>query len=88
MSTQRTSDIKNYRRRLLRHHQTEFEIAAEAAKEGQFTEEVDWPRMMRMTSQLTGDIGKDQTEKLLRRLADLTGAGAFLSFSKTDLTEI
>lgn len=88
MSTQRMSDMKNYRRRLLRHHQTEFEIAAEAAKEGQFTEEVDWPKVMRMISQLTGDIGKDQTERLLRRLADLAAAGVFLSFSTTDLTKI
>ncbi len=88
MSAQRTNDIKNYRRRLLRHHQTELEIAVEAAKEGQFTEEVDWPLMLRMITQLTADVGKDQTEKLLRRLAELTASGAFLSFAESDLTKI
>ena len=88
MSSQAISDIKSYRRRLLRHHISEFEIAAEAGQESLFTADVDWGLMVRMITQLAGDIGKDQTAKLLHRLADLTAEGAFLSFSKTDLTEI
>lgn len=88
MSSPVISNIKSYRRRLLRHHISEFEIAVEAGRESLFTADADWGLMVRMITQLAGDIGKDQTAKLLQRLADLTSKGAFLSFSKTDLTEI
>lgn len=81
-------DIKAYRKRLLRHHQEEFDSAVVGAEKNHLNRIVDWEAILAMVVQLAADIGKDQAARLLIHLADKTAHGAFLSFDDKGLTKI